>query len=106
MKIYAEVIKGELAFREDWCNDELPYGLCRQLLNRNPGLRGDWGSIMKHEWLDGVDWDAHFGKQVKPPYVPKLRRKGIVLEKDFTKVPQFARTMSSDGELEGWDEAF
>lgn len=48
------------------------------LLKRNPNVRlgslkGGESDILDHKWLEEIDSDALFAKEIKPPIVPKIK---------------------------------
>jgi serine/threonine protein kinase len=68
--------------------------LLQKLLDRDPATRlgsgeGDLKELMEHPWFASLDWAALEGREVTPPFVPKVRGEGDTsnFDKEFTSEP-------------------
>ena len=46
--------------------------MIKQLLNRNPFLRGTPVSIKNHEWFKTMNWEYLYYRALRPPFAPSM----------------------------------
>ncbi|CAG9332054.1 PKG_37 [Blepharisma stoltei] len=91
-KIYEKVIERRLIYPPYVGQNMKAAPFIEMLLSKNPSMRGTVETVKEHKWFQGMDWDGLLGKQLKPPYVPKLEslageiEHGLKRNKDVTEL--------------------
>jgi len=59
--------------------------------------------IKRHPWFQRVDWDAILNKQIRPPFIPKIKNEIDVSCFDDEFVSGEVQSVSENGSLRGKD---
>ncbi|OMJ90179.1 hypothetical protein SteCoe_7468 [Stentor coeruleus] len=72
--IYQSILTRTLVFSNTIKTTNELRDLIDQLLCPNPVKRnsGSGDRLKQHPWFEGIVWESYYGKEVRPPYVPKL----------------------------------
>ena len=78
IEIYNLILKSKLEFPDCLENVSCKI-LIQKLLNQNPAMRGDIGTIKQNAWLAGVDYEKLIAKLIEPPFKPQVEEltKGV-----------------------------
>jgi len=75
--------------------------LLENLLETDPkkrlGAINDAADVKRHEFFDGIDWEAAANRRLKPPFIPE-KTKGAVQTRNFD--PYFLRMEAADSIVE------
>ena len=106
-KIYKEIQENEPEF-PNLPNTKNSVNIIKKLLSKTPAFRGNYESIMKNSWFDGVNWGKLLAKQIPAPY----SRKAKICVEDLKKAEKsFQEEEKSESIKESfvsddWDEDF
>ena len=71
-KIYESILSGNYRFPKKFENIEArPF--IEKLLNQDPSLRVTAHELKNNAWFIGINWEYLLGKQVKPPFIPRVQ---------------------------------
>ncbi|CAG9333323.1 PKG_5 [Blepharisma stoltei] len=70
--VYEQVLKAKLIYPHHTRINAKCKEVLEKLLEKNPVMRGTIETIKAMKWFEDIDWDAMLGKQIKPPYIPRL----------------------------------
>jgi cGMP-dependent protein kinase len=79
-KIYGKILDRHLKY-PSYMSSTRCKPIIEKMLDPNPAMRGTVEALKEHAWFNGVSWDGLLGKQIKPPYVPKLDALNAALQK-------------------------
>ncbi|KAI9295447.1 Pkinase-domain-containing protein [Neoconidiobolus thromboides FSU 785] len=100
MEIFDSIIEDEVLYPLSLPRTTV--SILERLLTKDPKKRigcGPSGSdeIKQHPYFRDIDWDAHFKRQVTPPYIPKVKNGKDVtnFDEEFTSQPPTLTPTSS-----------
>jgi hypothetical protein len=47
-----------------------------------------------HSWFQGLDWDKLLSKQLKPPYIPKIKNNKVEVDNALKNPKNFQETIA------------
>jgi protein kinase X len=74
--IYQKILKGQIDFprhMDPYAKDLIKKLLTPDRTKRFGCLQHGADDIKQHKWFKGIDWNAMYHRQVKPPFVPAYR---------------------------------
>ncbi|OMJ93134.1 hypothetical protein SteCoe_3952 [Stentor coeruleus] len=74
-----------------------------QILSVNPAKRfgGGFDTMKLHSWFQGLDWDKLLSKQLKPPFIPKIKNNKVEVDNALKIPKEFQETIA---QVEAKDE--
>lgn len=89
MAVYQNILKGKIKFPSNFDKDAK--SLVRHLLTADLGkrygnLKGGVNDIKEHRWFNNFDWKLMIARQLKPPYIPKIKSEGDT--SNFSQYPE------------------
>ena len=117
MQVYVSVMKQPLQFPALQPKSPHARSLLESLLQKNPAYRPTVSEVKQHAWLSDFGWEQLQLKNMKPPYVPRLRSLDIEVQYALDKNCDLQTTLDDldKAGLEepapapqqpGWDECF
>lgn len=79
-KIYGKILDRNLKY-PSYMSSTRSKPIIEKMLDPNPAMRGTVETLKEHQWFVGVSWDGILGKQIKPPFIPKLEPLNAALQK-------------------------
>ncbi|ORX54978.1 Pkinase-domain-containing protein [Hesseltinella vesiculosa] len=98
LKLFEKILEGKIQYPPHF--DQAATSLCSKLLTadlskRYGNLKGGSEDIKQHPWFEGVHFQSLLMKQVRAPYVPRLRGDGDASH--FDKYPETNEQYGSAG---------
>merc|ERR1719376_491269 len=79
MAVYQNILKGKIKFPSNFSSDAkslVKHLLVADLGKRYGNLKGGGNDIKEHRWFNAFDWKKLIDRQLKPPFVPKIKGEG------------------------------
>lgn len=79
MAVYQNILKGKIKFPSNFSSDAkslVKHLLVADLGKRYGNLKGGVNDIKEHRWFNAFDWKKLIDRQLKPPFVPKIKGEG------------------------------
>jgi protein kinase X len=79
MAVYQNILKGKLKFPSTFDSDAkslVKHLLVADLGKRYGNLKGGVNDIKEHRWFNNFDWNKLLHKELKSPWVPKIKNEG------------------------------
>jgi len=79
MTVYQNILKGRIKFPSNFDSDGkslVKHLLVADLGKRYGNLKGGVSDIKGHRWFNNFDWQSLFNKQLKAPFLPKIKGEG------------------------------
>jgi serine/threonine protein kinase len=81
-------------------------GLLSRKLEERLGANNDHQKIMEHPFYEKMDWDALKRREIKPPFLPKVKGETDIgnFDKGFTKMPARLTPEAADNHLQKFED--
>ena len=83
IEIYKEILESSVKYNKKFKDYQ---GLLQSLLEKSPGLRTDYESLIHSEDLTDIKWDLLINRKIQPSFIPKIPEENYTKFEDFSTI--------------------